>query len=74
MERSRAEHIAWCKQRALEYVELGQLESALISMGSDLRKHPDTSNHLGLELGDRLWLEGHLNSTKAMREFIEGFN
>lgn len=33
---SRAEHLAWCKQRALEYADRGDIAGALASMGSGL--------------------------------------
>jgi hypothetical protein len=39
---TRAEHLAWCKERALEYVARGELLDALASMTSDLGKHPET--------------------------------
>lgn len=71
---SRAEHLAWCKQRALEYVDAGDTAQAFASMGSDLGKHPDTSNHAGIQLGMMMLMSGHLSSTEAMRKFIEGFN
>lgn len=38
---TRAEHLAWCKQRALEYVEAGDVPNAVSSMLSDLRKHSE---------------------------------
>ena len=48
---TRAEHLAWCKQRALAYVEQGDLNNAFASMISDLRKHPETEKHGATELG-----------------------
>lgn len=68
------EHLAWCKQRALRYVEHGDLQGAFASMASDLRKHPQGVDHIGLELGMRLLLSGHLKTPEAMREHIEGYN
>ena len=41
-ETTRAEHLAWCKRRAMEYVDAGDLSNAVASMGSDLSKHPET--------------------------------
>ena len=43
MEISREDHIRWCKDRALEYVKLGDLDNAIASMQSDLTKHPETN-------------------------------
>lgn len=36
---TRADHLAWAKQRALEYVERGDLPNAISSMISDLLAH-----------------------------------
>jgi hypothetical protein len=41
---TRDEHIAWCKRRALEYVDADNLSHAVASMASDLKTHPDTDN------------------------------
>jgi len=71
---TRAEHLEWCKERALEYVRQGDINQAFASIGSDLRKHTETENHLGIELGFQLLMAGHLNTTEKMRKFIEGFN
>jgi hypothetical protein len=38
---TRDEHLAWCKKRALEYLDRGELENAVASMGSDLRQHAE---------------------------------
>jgi hypothetical protein len=71
---TRQEHLAWCKQRALEYVDAGDTQNAFTSMASDLGKHPETANHAGIELGMMQLMSGMLNDTDAMRKFIEGFN
>jgi hypothetical protein len=66
--------MAWCKKRALAYIEEGDLTQAYASMTSDLGKHPDTANHTGIVLGMMLMLSGKLNTPEEMRNFIEGFN
>lgn len=71
---TRAEHLAWCKQRALEYCDLGDTNQAFASMASDLGKHYETQGHIGIRLGMTMMLGGHLNSAQEMRNFIEGFN
>ena len=71
---TRSEHLDWCKKRALEYVGMGDTNQAFASMGSDLRKHPETANHSAIQLGMMLLIGGKLDSTEAMRKFIEGFN
>jgi hypothetical protein len=71
---NRADHLAWCKQRALEYVDAGDLEGAFASMGSDLRKHPETADHQAPMLGMMLMMSGHLSTPAEMRDWINGHN
>jgi hypothetical protein len=71
---TRAEHLAWCKQRALEYVDAGDPTQALASLTSDLRKHKETKGHSAIELGMMLAMSGHLDTQAKMREWIEGVN
>lgn len=71
---TRQEHLEWCKKRALEYCDAGDWEQAFASMGSDLRKHPETENHSGIQLGMMMLMAGHLSTPEKMRKFIEGFN
>ena len=71
---TRSEHVAWCKQRALELVDAGDLNGAFASMGSDLNKHPETQNHAGVQLGMMMLMGGFLSTPQEMRKFIEGFN
>jgi len=71
---SRAEHLKWCKQRALEYCDAGDVNQAYASMASDLGKHPETEGHAAIQLGMMMLMGGHLNSPMEMRKFIEGFN
>jgi len=70
----RQEHIEWCKSRALKYVDSGDLQDAFASMASDLRKHPETEKHIGIELGMLQLMAGRLSTPDAMRHFINGFN
>lgn len=71
---TREEYLKWCKDRALEYVDRGELVNALASMGSDLDKHEGTKDHVAIRLGTQLFLAGHLNTPAKMRSFILGFN
>ena len=71
---TRAEHLQWCKDRALEYVTNGDLTNAYASMASDLNKHKETEGHSGITLGTALQMNGHLDTAEKMRKFIEGFN
>ena len=71
---TRGEHLEWCKKRALEYVDMGDLNQAHASMLSDMRKHEETANHAALELGVMMMMGGQLSSSEKMRDFILGFN
>lgn len=69
---TRAEHLRWCKDRALVYINHGDLNSAFASMGSDLGKHSETAPSQQLmPLGMRYVLD---NDANGLRRFIEGFN
>jgi hypothetical protein len=67
----RDEHLAWCKRRALEYLDAGDLQNAAASMGSDLGKHPE------LGANDHLMMLGMMcamqHDAAGMRRWIEGF-
>ena len=71
---TREEHLTWCKERALEYVDSGDLQSAYASMASDLNKHPETEGHRAIQLGMGMLMGGMLCTSEQMRNFIEGFN
>lgn len=73
---NRAEHLQWAKDRALEYVGLGDLMEAFQSMLSDLSKHPELENAAAVcgELGMKLLLNGHLSTAEQMRDWINGVN
>ncbi len=81
---TRAEHLAWCKQRALQELafylkESGPREAckqAMASMSSDLRKHPATAQHAGIQLGMMFLMSNQreAHDTEAMTKFINGFN
>ncbi len=71
---SRAAHLKWCKDRALEYVDVGDCKGACSSMLSDLSKHPETKDHAAIELMAMLLMSGNLNAPAETRRFIEGFN
>ncbi len=71
---TRDEHVEWCKQRAYEYLEQGDVTQAFASMGSDLNKHPDTKDHSGVAIGLQLMMIGNLSTIPEMRHFIDGFH
>jgi hypothetical protein len=71
---NREEHLEWCKKRALQYVEADDVVQAIMSMLSDLDKHPETESHAGKTLGIMLLSSGQLKTKEETRKFIEGFN
>jgi hypothetical protein len=70
---TRAEHLAWCKDRALAYLP-DDPQQALASMISDLRKHPETERHSAIDLGAMLIMGGHLSRSADVERWIKGFN
>ncbi len=71
---NRQEHLEWCKKRALEYVNKGDLSQGYASMVSDLRKHPETENHPAIEVGMMMMFAHRFATAEEMRKFINGFN
>jgi len=67
---NRQEHLKWCKQRALEYVDRNELTQAYTSFISDLGKHDETCNHPAIRMGVGLMMVGNLNTPDEMRKFI----
>lgn len=47
---------------------------AITSMMSDLTKHDELKDHIGIQLGMGLLMVGALKDTNEVRKFIEGFN
>jgi hypothetical protein len=69
-ERTRAEHLAWCKERALEYVEDGDLINAVSSMISDMQDlGTDAVNPFLMMIGA---LDAQAGDAPAVRRWIEG--
>jgi hypothetical protein len=71
---TREEHLAWCKERALEYLDRGEVRDGFMSMLSDLRKHIELEGHIGIQLGVGLMLTpGWIENEREVRHWIEGF-
>jgi hypothetical protein len=69
--RTREEHLEWCKERAREYLDAGDLLNAVTSMGSDLDKHPELGcNAYLLMLGA---LDAQNGEREKVRRWVEGF-
>jgi len=71
---TRESHLKWCKDRALEYVNQGDLANAIASMTSDMGKNPGTSMGLngGLALVAMMYVQN--NDVEGVRRWVEGFN
>jgi len=70
---TRAEHLEWAKQRALEYLPDAPTE-AMTSFISDLGKHQDLMLHPARDLMFSLAMIGKMGTPQEVREFIEGTN
>lgn len=66
---TRAEHMAWCKQRALEELDASGTTAALASFCSDVCKHPETQDLAQFAV----LLGAEARDVAEMRRFIEGF-
>ena len=69
--RTREEHLEWCKQRAREYLDAGDLHNAVTSMGSDLDRHPELGINAYLLMAGGL--AAQQGDREAVRRWIEGF-
>ncbi len=69
---TRAEHLAWCKRRALEYVDAGDVVNGITSMMSDMTKHPETGVPMALQQLAFLYMMN--KDADGARRWIIGFN
>jgi len=72
--KTREEHLAWCKQRALEYIDRGDIQNGITSMMSDMNKHEETRAPALDQLALMMLMSGNLNSVHEARKFINGYN
>ena len=70
---NRQEHLDWCKQRANECLDRGNVADALASMLSDLGKHDETRG-VGEMMAPIGLVEAMNNNVEGMRRFVDGFN
>lgn len=72
---TREEHIKWCKQRAIEEMDYsGKPSQGIISMMSDLRKHPETNNEVLKSLCMMTLMTNPNMTRQEAVNFINGFN
>lgn len=72
---TREEHLKWCKERAIKEMDYyNEPSKGIISMMSDLRKHPETNNEglISLCMG-QLLINPHM-TRQGVIKFIDGFN
>ncbi len=69
---TRADHLAWCKRRALEYLDAGDVQNAIASMMSDMNKHSECGVNVYLAMLGMMHARDH--DATAARRWIEGFN
>jgi hypothetical protein len=67
---TREEHLKWCKDRALEYIEMGEPEHAFNSFMSDLFKHEETKTHPKIQKGIISYLSGRFENAEEAKRFI----
>jgi len=71
------EHLAWCKKRAHEYLERGELLDAVTSMSSDVTKHPNGPK-AGTPAVAMLMLVGAMSAQQGdireVRRWIDGWH
>jgi hypothetical protein len=71
--RTRDEHLAWCKERAREYLDNGDVLQGVTSMLADLNKHPDTRGvSAKMSVLGLFYIMNH--DLAGARRFVEGFN
>lgn len=73
----RAEYLQWAKDRALAYVDKGELGEAIKSMLSDINEREDTRFKGGASLGVLMQLgmmHAQNHDAREMRRWVEGFN
>ncbi len=71
---TRTEHVEWCKKRALEYIEMGDIIGAYNSFQSDMMKHEETENHPAFQIGAIMLFSKRLSTAREMTNWINGFN
>jgi len=70
---TRQEHLEWCKKRAHEYLERGDVMNAITSMMSDMQKHPETKfNNPALNMLGMMAAQN--GDEREARRYIDGFN
>ena len=71
---TREKHLEWCKERAREYLDQGDVANGITSMLSDLNQHEETRLDGGSALSSLGMMYVMNNDMAGARRFVEGFN
>lgn len=72
---TRLEHLKWCKERAIQEMDFTKKPSqGIVSMMSDLRKHPETNSEINTSLCMMQLMTKPNISRQEVINFIDGFN
>lgn len=72
---TRQEHIKWCKERAIQEMDYYRDPSkGIISMMSDLRKHPETNSEALISLCEMQLMMKPKMTRMEVINFLNGFN
>lgn len=75
LEKTREEHLKWCKERAIAEMDFYKEPSkAVISMMSDLRKHSETASESLMMLCTMQLMRNPRMTRQEAITFINGFN
>ena len=69
---TREEHLAFCKERANEYLDRGDIQNGITSMLSDLDKHDETRS-AGKSMGMIGILYAMNHDMEGAKRFVNGF-
>lgn len=70
---NRAEHLQWCKERAIKFCDDGNISEAILSFVSDMGKHEKTADHPALTMMFGMQMVGTLSTPEEVKHHIEGF-
>ena len=72
---TREEHLKWCKERAIAEIDYSKdPKQGIISIMSDLRKHPETNKEALISLCGMMLLSDRIKTRQQAIDFINGFN
>jgi len=70
--RTTKEHFNWCKERAFQYLDMGDAQQGFTSFVSDMSANPDTSKRMNPIL-NAIGMMEILRGPEAVRRWIDGF-